>query len=83
MEKDEPRIILEEDKPIGCIFIIRDGMVGSKIEKQKCVEFINTMNKVPAKYTFIHTEPASLFAMKKEYILKFEKSNPALSVKLV
>ena len=92
IEKTEPGVILREGKPIDFLYIIREGSVKMTSRgKKKAIlgkgDFIETLKSIhqgkSARYTYSNEGPVSLYAMKREEILKFAEKNPGLLMKLV
>ena len=91
-ERNEPGELLREGDEIEFVYIIRDGEVtvsraGKKITSLKRGAFVGEMHRMhrgeASPYTFMHSDPVSLFAMKREDILQFVDRNPGLLMKLV
>ncbi len=92
VELNEPGEIIREGEKLEYIYIIRNGEVevaknGSNIATLKKSDPIGSMQKIyrgePAVYTFSHKKPLSLYAMKKDDILKFLENNPGILMKSV
>lgn len=91
-EKTGSGILLKENEDIDYIYIIRDGEVEvSKDEKTittlKRGDFVGRMLSIhkaePSEHTFSYKKDVSLYAMKKDDVLKFVNSNPGLLMKIV
>jgi len=84
--------ILRAGEGFDFIYIIRQGEV-SVSDGDKVVsvlrrgDYIGTMLDIlrenPAHYNYTHTDPVSVFAMKKQDIIKFAKQNPGIVMKQV
>ena len=92
MERIEPGVILREGRPIEYLYIIREGSVRmSKRGREKAIlgkgDFIVSLKSIhqgkTARYTYSNDGPVSLYAMKREEVLKFAEKNPGLLMKLV
>lgn len=92
VEKKDAGTLIKEGEHLDCIYILRDGEVevsreGKQVAVLKRGEFIGAINRMhrgePSGYTFSHRGPVSLYAMKKEDILKFVENNPGQLMKLV
>ncbi len=91
MEKNGSGVLLSEGEPIQYIYIIRNGEVemsaqGKILGVLKKGDFIGAIHRIhkgePSGYTFTHKSSVSLYAMKKEDILKFLENNPGQIMKL-
>ncbi len=91
MEIERPGIIISEGSSINDIFIIRDGRVnvtrkGGPVAVLQRGDFIGSMVKVhknePTQFTFANEGHVSLYAIRKDDILKFLDKNPGLIMKL-
>jgi CRP-like cAMP-binding protein/phosphoribosyl 1,2-cyclic phosphodiesterase len=92
VKKTGSGILQKEGTSIECIYIIQSGEVevtekGKKIAVLKKGDFIGAIDRMhkgePSGYTYTYNGPISLYAMKKDDILKFIENNPGQLMKIV
>ena len=91
MEKKGSGMLLKEGEPIEYIYLISEGEI-EVTEKGRPVctlgrgDFIGSLKNVhdnePSSQTYAHKKPLSLFAMKRDDIIRFIEFNPGLLMKI-
>ena len=92
IELKKPGILVKEDSLLDFIYIIRSGTIrvtkaGIRITELSRGDFIGTMQEItketPSSFSFEYDGPVSVFAMKKQDIVKFARQNPGIMMKQV
>jgi CRP-like cAMP-binding protein len=85
MERSGGGVLIREGDEIDYVYILREGAVdvstnGAVVGKLTKGDFIGSMRQVhasePSLFTFSHAEAVSLFAMRRDHIVRFLDSNP-------
>lgn len=91
VEYKGPGILIEEEKMVPAIYIVRKGKVdvsrgGKTITELGHGDLIGSMNKIyqdlPADYSFKYQDPVSLYRIEREEVYEFIKQNPGASMRL-
>ncbi len=90
MERSGGGVLIREGDEIDYVYILRDGAVdvstnGTELGRLTRGDFIGSMSQVhssePSRFTFSHTGPVSLFAMRRDNVVRFLDNNPGLLMK--
>ena len=90
IELTKPGVLVQKSDPLDFIYIIREGIINvmndeTSVSQLSRGDFVGTMLEMQkgtgSRYSYAYDQPVSLFAMKKQDILKFARQNPGILMK--